>query len=43
MNFKKHLAASVVLTLAAPPQPYYDMILEGNARALFGDKDFGGK
>jgi len=26
-----------VLTLAAP-QPYYDMILEGNARALFGEK-----
>ena len=23
--------------------PYYDMILEGNARALFGEKDFGGK
>lgn len=37
MNFKKILAASVVLTLAAP-QPYYDMILEGNARVLFVEK-----
>lgn len=23
--------------------PYYDMILESNARVLFGEKDFGGK